>query len=277
VLAKVVLVTGASSGFGKLTAERLLSTGEWTVYAAARRLENMKDLEQRGAHIIRMDVTSDEEVNAGVKQLIQEQGRIDALLSNAGIAIYGTIECVPVEEIQYQYDVNIFGTARVLKAVLPYMREQRSGRVVLTSSGLSNISMLGLGWYASTKHALKGVGTALRQELKDLGIEVVMVEPTIVNTEFNTLGLETLHKVDHPLEYRDCVNNFEKYINQLTAGSTRPEDTADYLFKALTAKNPKQVYRTTMVGKMAAKFMPMVPESLVDRIFVSAMRKAGKK
>jgi len=276
-LAKVVLITGASSGFGKLTAERLLSTGEWTVYAAARRVEKMRDLEQRGAHIIRMDVTVDEDVNAGVKQIIQEQGRIDALLSNAGICIYGTIECIPIEEIQYQYNVNIFGTARVLKAVLPYMREQRSGRVVLTSSQLSNISMIGIGWYASSKHALKGIGTALRQELKDLGIEVVMVEPSIANTEFNTLGLETLHKVDHPLEYRDCVYNFEKYINQLAGSSAGPEVTADYIFKALTAKNPKQVYRTTMLGKMAAKVMPLVPERLVDWVFVSEMRKAGKK
>jgi len=224
-----------------------------------------------------MDVTSDEEVNAGVEQIIQEQGRIDALLSNAGCAIYGTIECIPIEDIQYEYNVNVFGAARVLKAVLPHMRKQRSGRVVLTSSGLSNVSMLGLGWYASSKHALKGMGTALRQELKDLGIEVVMVEPSIANTEFNTLGLETLHKVDHPLEYQEHVYNFEKYINQLTSSSAGPKDTADYLFKALTAKNPKQVYRTTMIGKMSAKLLSIVPESLVDRIFISEMRKAGKK
>jgi NAD(P)-dependent dehydrogenase (short-subunit alcohol dehydrogenase family) len=275
-LAKVVLITGASSGFGKLTAEKLLSTGEWTVYAVARRVENMRDLEQRGAHIIKMDVTSTEEVNAGVERIIKEQGRIDALLSNAGCAIYGMIECVPIEDIQYQYEVNLFGQARVLKAVLPHMRAQRSGRVVLTSSGLSSASMLGLGWYASTKHALKGMGTALRQELKDLGIDVVMVEPTIVRTEFNALGLETLRKIDHPIDYKDHVYNFEKWINKLDNTGAGPEVTADHMVKALTAKKPKQVYRTTMQGKLVSKLLPLMPDSLVDRFFLSDIRKAGK-
>jgi NADP-dependent 3-hydroxy acid dehydrogenase YdfG len=276
-LAKVVLITGASSGFGKLTAEKLLSTGEWTVYAAARRVENMRDLEQRGAHIIRMDVTSTEEVDAGVDRIIREQGRIDALLSNAGCGIYGMIECVPIEDIQYQYNVNIFGTARVLKAVLPHMRAQRSGRVVLTSSGLSSASMLGLGWYASTKHALKGMGTALRQELKGLGIEVVMVEPLIVKTEFNTLGLETLQKIDHPLEYKERVYNFEKFITKLTNYFPGPENTANSLVKALTAKKPAPVCKPTILGKLASKSVPLLPDGIVDRIFLFAMRRAGKK
>jgi len=274
-LGKVILITGAASGFGKLTAERLLSDGEWTVYGAARRVDMMKDLEQRGAHIIGMDVTSTEEVNAGVEQIIQEQGRIDVLLSNAGYASYGLIECIPLEEIQHQYEVNVFGMARVLKAVLPQMRKQGYGRVVITSSGLSGVSFLGLGWYASTKHALKGMGTALRQELKDFGIDVVMVDPAPVKTEFGTVGLEALRKIDHPVDYKECAYNVEKYLVSLESGPG-PEGEVNYIVKALTDKKPRPVYKTSIRGKVFPRILPFLPDSLMDRIFVSMVKKAGK-
>src|SRR4030042_785124 len=124
---KTVLITGASSGFGKRVAEKLLDEG-YPVYAAARRVEKMTDIEEKGAHILRMDVTDKGAVEAGVAQVIKEQGKIDVLFNNAGYGSFGPIECVPMEDIQHQYEVNVFGMARLIKAILPYMRKKRSGR-----------------------------------------------------------------------------------------------------------------------------------------------------
>ncbi len=130
---KTVLITGASSGFGKRVAEKLLDEG-YTVYAAARRVEKMTDLEAKGGHILRMDVIDNRSVEAGVDQVIKEQGRIDVLFNNAGYGSLGPIECVPMEDIQRQYEVNVFGMARLIKAVLPHMRKKRSGLIINTAS-----------------------------------------------------------------------------------------------------------------------------------------------
>jgi NAD(P)-dependent dehydrogenase (short-subunit alcohol dehydrogenase family) len=274
---KVVLITGASSGFGKLTAEKLLAMEGWIVYAASRRVEKMKGLEKRGARIIKMDVASSREVNAGVGRIIKEEGRIDALLSNAGYGTYGMIESVPMEEILHQYEVNLFGMARVLKAVLPCMRRQRSGRIVLTSSTVSRISTLGLGWYASTKHALRAMGVALRQEVREFGIEVVMIEPGAVKTGFDAVALGTLRRVRHPDDYKEYVRGFGRFLSGAYRMSPGPESTADCMVKALTARRPKTVYKTTMDAKVIPRAIALVPDRLFDRLVLSAIKSAAKK
>ncbi len=274
---RVVLITGASSGFGKLTAEKLLATGGWIVYAAARRVEKMRGLEKRGARIIKMDVASDRDVNAGVGRIIREEGRIDALLSNAGYGTYGMIESVPMEEILHQYEVNLFSMARVLKAVLPYMRRQRSGRIVLTSSTVSRISTLGLGWYASTKHALRAMGVALRQEVKEFGIEVVMIEPGAVKTGFDAVALGTLRRVKHPDDYKEYVRGFGRFLSEAYRRSPGPESSADCMVKALTAKRPKTVYKTTIDAKVIPRAIALMADRLFDRLVLSAIKSAAKK
>ncbi|MBN2134896.1 MAG: SDR family NAD(P)-dependent oxidoreductase [Acidobacteria bacterium] len=269
---KVVLITGGSSGFGMLTAEKLLATGEWTVYASARRVERMKGLEEKGAKILKMDVTSDRQVQEGVRRIIKESGRIDALLANAGYGSYGTVESVPLEEIEYQYNVNIFGIARLLKAVLPQMRQQKSGRIVLVASIVSNISMAGLGWYASTKHALKAVANALRQEVKGLGIKVSMIQPGVVKTEFDEVALSTLRKIDHPEDYKPLMKGFDKYISDSYSKCPGPESTAKCMFKAITARRPKTVYRTTLDAKFLPRLVSLMPDKLFDRVILKSMK-----
>jgi len=274
---KVVLITGASSGFGKAAAHRLLDTGQWTVYAGARRVEKMDDLAARGARTLRIDVTRDEDLQSAAAAITEAEGRIDALLANAGYGSYGMIEAVPMEEIRYQYEVNVFGVARSIKAVLPQMRRQGSGRIVITQSLLSNISTLGLGWYASTKHALRGMSTALRQEVRHLGIDVVSIEPGGVDTDFGEVAFGKLNSVSHPEDYRRLADDFHAYMVDVYRKSPGPDGTAAAMVEALTARKPKLVYRTTM----DAKFMPLVasrvPDFAYDRIVLAEIRKAGKK
>jgi NAD(P)-dependent dehydrogenase (short-subunit alcohol dehydrogenase family) len=274
---RVVLITGASSGFGKLTAEKLLATGGWIVYAASRRVEKMRGLEKRGARLIKMDVASSREVNAGVGRIIRDEGRIDALLSNAGYGTYGMIESVPMEEILHQYEVNLFSMARVLKAVLPHMRRRRSGRIVLTSSLVSHISTLGLGWYASTKHALRAMGVALRQEVKEFGIDVVMIEPGAVKTGFDAVALGTLRRVKHPGDYREYARGFDRFLSDAYRRSPGPEGTADCMVKALTAAKPKTVYKTTIDAKVIPGALTLITDRLLDRLVLSSIKRAAKK
>ncbi|MBN2658589.1 MAG: SDR family NAD(P)-dependent oxidoreductase [Spirochaetales bacterium] len=141
----VVLITGASAGFGHDTARELLKKG-YDVYATARRLEPMADLEKMGATLIKVDVTSDEDVKNAVDRIISEKGQIDIVYGNAGYGIYGNIENISLDDLKYQYDVNLFGQARLIQAVLPHMRARKSGRIILTASLMSHLSTAGLGW-----------------------------------------------------------------------------------------------------------------------------------
>lgn len=274
---KVVLITGASSGFGKVTAHKLLDSDQWTVYAGARRVEQMEDLAAKGARVLRLDVTQDADVQTAAATMVEAEGRIDALLANAGYGSYGMIESVPMEEIQYQYDVNVFGVARCLKAVLPQMRKQRSGRIVITESIVSHISTLGLGWYASTKHALRGMSIALRQEVRDLGIEVVSVEPGAVDTDFDEVAFERLKAVDYPEDYQQLAEDFHAYMVDAYSKAPGPESTATAMVKALTAEKPRLVYKTTTDARLGPAVIGMVPDAAYDKMILSAVHKAGEK
>lgn len=271
---QVVLITGASSGFGELTAEKLLAMGNTIVYAAARRVEKMEGLKQKGAHILKMDVTDNATVVACVEQIIQEQGRIDVVLGNAGYGTYGMIETIPIEEIQYQYEVNVFGMARVLKAVLPHMRKQRSGRVVITTSIVSHVSQMGLGWYASTKHALTAMCVALRQEVRDLGIEVVMIEPGAVNTGFAEVAFGTMDAITPPEDYRELHEGFKKFAVNNYATSPGPESTAEAMVKAITAEKPRLVYKTTTDSKVMPSVVGLMPDRAFDSLILRTVRGA---
>lgn len=274
---KVVLVTGASSGFGKAAAQRLLDTGQWIVYAGARRLDRMNDLAARGAIVLPLDVTQDRDLQSTAARMIDEQGRIDGLIANAGYGSYGMIESVPIDEIRYQYDVNVLGVARSIKAVLPQMRRQRSGRIVITESLLSDMTTAGLGWYASTKHALRAISTSLRQEVRRLGIDVVSIRPGGVATDFGGVAFDKLANADHAEDYRRLAADFHAYMRALYERSPGPDSTAAAMVAALTAKKPRRVYRTTLDARVMPRIAALVPDAAYDAIVLAEMRKAGKK
>ena len=185
---KVILITGASAGMGKATAKLLIKEG-YIVYGAARRVEKMNDLVELGGHSIKMDVTNEIEIDAGVKKIIDEQGRIDVLVNNAGYSVYGSVEDVSKEDARRQFDVNLFGLGELTQKVLPHMRKQKSGHIInVTSIGGKVYAPLGA-WYHATKHALEGWSDCLRLELKEFGINVVVLEPGLIDTGFSA-GVE---------------------------------------------------------------------------------------
>ncbi|MDV6253791.1 SDR family NAD(P)-dependent oxidoreductase [Vibrio sp. EA2] len=245
---KRVLLIGASSGLGLDAAKRILKH-DVIVYAAAPDIEPMRELESMGARLLEIDVTSTESVNKAIETMVEEQGGIDIVLSNAGLHVAGTVECVPEETVELLYQVNVMGAARIIRAVSPVFRTQRSGRLIFTSSIVANISMLMSGWYASTKHALKGIVTAYREEVRDMGIEVVMIEPGQVNTGFEQASIERLRKIEHFDDYQPFVEQYIGLTNEFLKKAPDSTSTALAIETAVTATSPKFIYRTTSDAK----------------------------
>jgi NAD(P)-dependent dehydrogenase (short-subunit alcohol dehydrogenase family) len=263
---QVVLITGASSGMGKQTALVLIAQGH-IVYGAARRVGKMQDLVEAGGHALAMDVTDQESIVAGVARVFEEQGRIDVLINNAGYAVYGAVEDTSLEDARRQFEVNLFGVAALTKEVLPIMRKQGAGRIINTTSmGGKIYTPLGA-WYHATKHALEGWSDCLRLETKQFGIDVVIIEPGIIATEFGDVMYEPMKARSADGPYSDmatAVANATKgsYEN----GGASPVSLIAAVFaKAVNAKTPKTRYAA---GKWAKPMISM-RKWLSDRIFDS--------
>ena len=180
---RVVLVTGASGGIGKSIVRKLLSDG-WRVYGAARRVEKMRDIQSEGAKTLSLDVTDDESMKKAVQALISSEGRIDALVNNAGYGSYGAVEDVPISEARRQFEVNVFGLARLSQLVLPTMREQRSGTIVNISSIGGGLPSQGIGLYRAMKSYGNAVATSLYRELRRTSVHLSSVRSRAAHTPF---------------------------------------------------------------------------------------------
>ena len=188
---KVILITGASSGIGYDTAAALAQQGH-KVYAAARRVEKMEPLRQQGVTPIRMDVTDDTSIEEGLKTVMEAEGHIDVLINNAGYGYFGAIENVSMEEARRQVEVNVFGLARLCQLVLPIMRQQGSGRIINTSSVAGKSVLYYGGWYHVTKYSVEAFSDALRIEMQPFGIDVVMIEPGGIKTDWGHIAADHL-------------------------------------------------------------------------------------
>jgi NADP-dependent 3-hydroxy acid dehydrogenase YdfG len=268
---KVALVTGASSGIGEATARQLAAAG-FTVYAAARRADRMQKLTQAGICPIAMDVTDDASMQAGVQAILTEQGRIDVMVNNAGYGSYGALEDVPMAEARAQMEVNVFGAARLIQLVLPHMRAQRSGTIVnVTSMGGKITTPLGA-WYHATKFALEAISDCLRMEVAPFGIDVVVIEPGGVRTEWSGIAAEKVRAVSGSGPYASQGN---AVASSLTSESTRrrsspPELIGKTITKAVTARRP----RTRYAAGYGAKPMIFLHGLLPDRTFDTFIRRA---
>lgn len=268
---KVALVTGGSSGIGEATALRLQELG-YTTYAAARRVERMEHLTGSGIRPLAMDVTDDESMQSGVAQVLAEEGRIDVLVNAAGYGSYGALEDVPLSEARNQVEVNLFGAARLTQLVLPRMRDQRSGTIVnITSMGGKIYTPLGA-WYHATKHALEALSDCLRMELKPFGIDVVVIEPGAIRTEFNGIVEEKVRAVSGTGPYAPQGN---AVADSLASESTQrrsspPEVIAKTIGKAVTERRPKTRYATGYGAKPLIFLHGVLP----DRAFDAFMRRA---
>ena len=265
---KVVVITGASSGMGKETAIQLIQEG-YTVYGMARSVDKMKVLKSSGGHIIQMDITSEDQIQSAVNQIITEQGNIDVLINNAGYAVYGAIEDVTIEYARRQFEVNLFGLARLTQLVLPYMRKQGFGRIInITSVGGKVYTPLGA-WYHAAKFALEGWSDCLRLETKQHGIDVVIVEPGMIKTEGLGIAVDPLLERSGNGAYANIAKAMAESIKAISdkGRGSPPSVIADAISKILRTEKPKSRYA---VGKLAKPLM-FIRKHVSDRVFDKMM------
>lgn len=266
--ARVAIVTGASSGIGAATATRLAELG-YVVYAAARRVDRMAALEASGIRILPMDVTDDASMTDGIERVIDEQGRIDVLVNNAGYGSYGAFEEVDLHEARRQFDVNVFGLARLTQLVLPSMRARRSGTIVNVSSMGGKITTPLGAWYHASKFAVEGLSDATRLELAPFGIRVVVIEPGAIATEWSGIALDSAVTTSGDGPYRPLVAALTSTLGSAGDRASSPSVIADAIAHAVTARRP----RTRYVVGSAARPALAARRVLSDRAFDAVLRR----
>lgn len=264
---QVALVTGGSSGIGACTVEQLLDAG-FTVYTVARRVERMRPLAEKGAHVFAMDVTDDASMVAGVGRIIEEQGRIDVLVNNAGYGSYGAVEDVPIDEARRQFEVNVFGLARLTQLVTPHMRAQGTGRIVnISSIGGKFYEPFGA-WYHATKFAVEGFSDCLRMELKPFGVDVVLIEPGPIITEWNEIARDSLLERSGGTDYARYARRAHKVLTEFDkpGRASTPEAVARKIRKAATARRPAARYPVGRGARMVTSSRDHLPDRLYDQV-----------
>ena len=268
---KVVLITGTAYGIGKSTAELLIDKGH-IVYGGDILVEENLYLNDIGGTALEMDVTNQKHIDKAVNQIISEQGRVDVLVNNAGLGVYGAIEDVSMEDIYYQYDVNLFGLARVTKAVLPHMRAKKSGLIINISSVLGETYGPLAGWYLSTKHALEGWSDALRVELKEFDIDVVVVQPGAINTNFSNVTKTYIDKNRENSAYKHLYGEpITDTGNDVLSNQSDPIVIAKVINKAMNARNPKTRYAAGAYSRIGIFLRKIMTDKMFDRfiLFIS--------
>ncbi|MEN9640052.1 MAG: hypothetical protein RLZZ262_1921 [Bacteroidota bacterium] len=261
---KVILITGASSGMGKSSALQLIAEGH-RVYTVARRIEQMQDIAAAGGFPMQMDVTQDQEVIAVVQNIIEKEGRIDVLWNNAGFGLYGAVEDIPLQEARRQFEVNVFGLAAITQKVLPFMRKANSGTIINTSSmGGKMYTPMGA-WYHASKHAVEGFSDCLRLELADFNINVVVLEPGIIETEFGDVMLNNISRYSLKTAYAELTKKLVAATkkNYDRGRASKPVVIAKTISQIVRSNRPKTRYR---IGKFA-KPMVWLRIYLGDRMF----------
>ncbi len=270
---KVILITGASSGIGFDSAQTLAKQGH-RVYAAGCRTELMEPLKAYGVKVIGMDVTDEELMKHGVETVIQAEGRIDVLINNAGYGYFGAIENVPLEEARRQLEVNVFGLARLTQLVLPYMRKQRSGRIINTSSIAGKMVFYMGGWYNVTKYSVEALSDALRMEMKPFGIDVVMIEPGAIKTDWGVIAARHLMESSVGTAYEQIGTQWAKNMDWFykTNWLSSPEVVTKAISRAVNSHHPKARYcrgRISITGRVLHALLPA-------RWWDALMRQGGK-
>lgn len=274
---KVIIVTGASSGMGKATSLQLIKEGH-TVYGIARRLEKMQELVSSGGKAVSLDIANHKQLHIEVQQIIEIEGKVDVLINNAGYAVYGPVEEVSYKQAKQQFEVNLFGLAEMTKAVLPTMRKQKSGTII-------NVSSIGgkaygplAAWYHATKFGLEGWSHALRLEVNQFDIDVVIIEPGVVKSGFTAA-------MDHKLgenpnspykELEDIVIKMVKNTNK-PGQYSEPSVIAKAISKAIKSKKPKTVYAAGKMAKITLLLRKLLSDRAFDKMFLWMLKSYGKQ
>jgi NAD(P)-dependent dehydrogenase (short-subunit alcohol dehydrogenase family) len=256
--AKVALVTGASSGIGEATAERLAKAG-YKVYGTSRRGAQAG---QRSFEMLSLDVTSDESVAAAVSEVMRRDGRIDLLVNNAGFGVAPAgAEESSIDQARSIFETNFFGLIRMTRAVVPHMRRQGSGRIINIGSVLGFLPMPYGALYAATKHAVEGYSESLDHELRTRGIRVSVIEPAYTKTPFDANFMEPDAKLD---EYREARAGMNKRVNEVMATAEAPGVVADTVLKAANAARPKVRYAAGKLANRLRLLRRFAPAGVVD-------------
>ena len=265
---RVVVVTGASSGIGKVCAEHLARAG-YRVFGAQRRavLSSSPD----AIEMMPLDVTEDSSVDAAIKAIHQRAGRIDAVINNAGNALMGAVEDTSIDEARAQLDTNFFGVLRVCRAVLPIMRQQGGGYIINISSLAGVLGLPFSGLYSASKFALEGMSESLRHETRRFGIKVVLVEPGDFDTDLpatrKTVAAATTHDV-----YKEAFARFKAQQEKDEAAASTPEPVARLIEKILQTPNPKARYSVGMLGqRIVIPLKRYLPQRLFEAALVRAL------
>lgn len=271
---KVILITGASSGIGKDTALNLIKEGH-VVYGVARRLEMMQDIIQVGGYAIKMDILEERNIDDVVNQIIKKQNRVDVLINNAGYGLWGAVETISIDEAKRQFDVNIFGLAYLTKKIIPIMREQKSGKIINMSSMGGKVYTPFGAWYHATKYALEGWSDCLRIELKSFGINVILIEPGVIKTEFQDVMMDSTVERSIGTPYEKKLKALEKATQEMYARGigSPPSTITKLIIKAINSHNPKRRY----VGGLFAKPMLFIKKWFGDKMYEKAIMSQIKK
>jgi NAD(P)-dependent dehydrogenase (short-subunit alcohol dehydrogenase family) len=264
---RVALVTGGSSGIGERTAVRLSEAG-FATYAVARRVERLRALGDAGVTTFAMDVTDDTSMTSGVERMLGEHGRVDVLVNNAGYGSYGAVENVSIDEARRQFEVNMFGLARLTQLVTPGMRERGEGRIINVGSvGGKFYEPLGA-WYHATKFAVEGFSDSLRLELAPYGIRVVIVEPGPIRTEWNTIARDNLVESSRGTAYerqaRAVAARMESGEGPLL--SSGPDLVARRIAKAATTRRPRTRYPVGRGARSVVTARRLLPDRAMDAV-----------
>jgi len=264
-----VLVTGASSGIGAATANLLLDRG-WRVFAAARRLEPMAALEAQGAELFQLDLSNNQSRSALATELQSRVGALDALVNNAGFGEVGPLETMELERARAIFEVNVFGLMGLTQLLVPAMRQRGCGRIVNVSSIAGRWVTPGSGWYGASKFALEALSDALRLELKSFGLQVVIVEPGLIATNFGEIAFPSMQKALECNIYGKMMLNVRAGWERVYQGASSPLLVAQTIENALTKTKPAPRYRC---GHQAISVLAseLLPTSIWDRLISAQM------
>ena len=269
---KVILLTGASSGIGYQTAKSLAKEGH-VVYGAARRIEKMETLKQFGVKPIYLDVTDEESIKSSIDTIIENEGRIDVLINNAGYGSFGAVEDVEINEARRQFEVNLFGLARLVQLVLPHMRKQKEGRIINVSSMGGRLTTYFGAWYHATKYGLEAFSDALRMEVSDFGIDVSLIEPGGIKTEWGIIAANKLANSAKGGAYEKEAMKTAKGMKKQYSGNmlSNPIVITKAISKAVNSNRPKARYLIGFMAKPLVFLHTILPTKVFDKIMKKLM------
>lgn len=284
VISKSVLITGCSTGIGRATALRLAQAG-WKVYATARTVEKLADLEKAGCRTLALDVMDEASMAAAVKQIEQEDGAVGVLINNAGYSQSGALETVDIDDVRRQFETNVFGLLRLTQLVLPGMRRQGWGKVVNISSMGGKLTFPGGGAYHATKYAVEALSDALRFEVRGFGVDVILVEPGLIRTDFSQAAVgsmsTSLQKAESPYAgFNSAVaqSTQDAYTKgPLAKLGGEADDVAQVIQRSIEARRPRARYTVTASAKVLLAQRAMMSDGLWDAFLRTQFPQPGAK